>query len=169
MYGGELPCARNCAGGFLFFAQVNLHFLNLGTHIEEFLIKWSRLRGDGLHMVSVVVPYKLGSFRDLPILVPPLEMGFDIFGGLVSHWFVAPFTAGGVEQNRLVDNVISKTEKLGSQWGITHLRCDFVTKTFSQIDPRLRWMSFIYWPCFSCCCSYQLGSYCRKFCANGWG
>ena len=128
MYGGELPCARNCAGGFLFFAQVNLHFLNLGTHLEEFLIKWSRLRGDGLHMVSVVVPYNLGSFSDLKILVPPLEMGFDIFGGLVSHWFVAPFTAGGVEQNRLVDNVISETEKLGSQWGIAHLRCDFVTK-----------------------------------------
>ena len=106
----------------MFFAQVNLHFLNLGTHLEEFSIKWSRLRGDGLHMVSTVIPYNLGSFRDLPILVPPLEMGFDIFGGLVSHWFVAPFTAGGVEQNRLVDNVISKTEKLGSQWGITHLQ-----------------------------------------------
>ena len=49
-----------------------------------------------------------------------------MFNGLVRYLFVPPFIEGGVEQDRLVDNVVSKTDKLGVQRCIASFCCNLV-------------------------------------------
>ena len=49
-----------------------------------------------------------------------------MFNGLVRYLFVPPFIEGGVEQARLVDNIVSKTDKLGVQQCIAYFCCNLV-------------------------------------------
>ena len=49
--------------------------------------------------------------------------------GIFDHWFVAPFTSGGVEQKCFLDNVISEAKKLGIGQGIESFCCNFVPNT----------------------------------------
>ena len=53
-------------------------------------------------------------------------MVFEMVDGIVGHLFVPPLMAGGVKQTHLVNNVVSKTDKLGSQQVIASFCCNFL-------------------------------------------